>query len=100
MSALQTLLTDVRRQHPRALGSSVVTIAALFVVLRWASKRSSDADVQLLAAPTAAADSEYDVIVVGGGASWYRLLSCTDVDSGYQEPLGVSLLHVYRKIPP
>lgn len=73
MEALRQALARVSRRESAAL-ASVVSVAALLIVLKWVSGSKSGAQAKFITNLAEVADKEgaqgrdeYDVIVVGGG---------------------------------
>ena len=71
MDALANVLSRVKRREP-AVVASVASVAALLVVLKWASRSKPEIPFVTNFAKVASkegeeAREEYDVIVVGGG---------------------------------
>ncbi|KAI0687739.1 GMC oxidoreductase [Cytidiella melzeri] len=69
MNALRSLLASARRKDPTVLGGSVATLAALFVVWKWAANREGETQGKLITDLKTVGDEEYDVIIVGGGTA-------------------------------
>ena len=71
MNALRNVLTGVKNKDLRVLGGSVATVAALFVVWKWANNEEPQG--KLVTSLDDIADQEYDVIIVGGGVSQFTM---------------------------
>ncbi|KAI0091018.1 GMC oxidoreductase [Irpex rosettiformis] len=73
MNALRNALMGGKGKHSRLLGGSAATVAALYVVWKWANKEEPRG--KLITVLEDVADQEYDVIVVGGGTAGCVLAS-------------------------
>ncbi|KAI0342707.1 GMC oxidoreductase [Trametopsis cervina] len=69
MDALQKVLSVSRRKDPRVLGASVASLAALYLVLKWASSTQAKPKSKLEDDLRQVDEKEYDVIIVGGGTA-------------------------------
>lgn len=74
MDALQHVLTRVKRRDPAVLASAA-GVAALLVVLKWATGSKSKSEspfvtnfAEIASKDGNASSTTYDVVVVGGGA--------------------------------